>query len=182
VSKTGVVIRREDGRYNSFLVVPPPKALDPARLYWIASTVVKDCYLQPEEFVLLVIEHPTPRRQLEINFPLYWRLREEFGWYYETRTLRVWPAELNKFVTGSGKSSEIGGAVVRKWGDCLPEEVNQDVLDALALCKFGEAFLGRSGFTQEQMMMVRMEGTGKLRRERLSVDDHDTFRICEGGE
>jgi hypothetical protein len=192
VSKTGVVIRREDGSYSSFLCVPPAKAQDPARLYWIAATVVSECKLPAECEVLLVIEHPTPRRQLEINFPLYWRLREEFAWHYQVRTLSVWPATLNKFAAPKGVS-EIGAAVVRQWGGCLPDESNPDVLDALALCKFGEFFnvvdkqqLSDSPpyprCTKEQWDVVQWDGTGAKRRERVAVDDTLTFRICKGGE
>jgi hypothetical protein len=190
VTKTGVVIRRPDGTYSSFLAVPPAKAQDPARLYWIASTVVADCKLAPEAEVLLVIEHPTPRRQLDANYPLFWRLREEFGWHYQVKTLIVWPSQLNKFATGDGKITEIGGAVVDQWGKCLPGEINPDVLDALALCKFGEAHrVFELGFGKPpdykwmkdvQWDTISMDGTGKKRRERVAVDDHATFGICKG--
>jgi hypothetical protein len=177
VTKTGVVIRRPDGAYSSFLAVPPAKAQDPARLYWIASTVVADCRLKPEEEVLLVIEHPTPRRMLDQNYPLFWRIREEFAWHYPVQTLAIWPATLNKFAAPKGVS-EIGAAVVKQWGDCLPGEVNPDVLDALALCKFGEMHLGLCGGTLAQQAVVAEEGTGKKKRERVAVEDHATFGIC----
>jgi hypothetical protein len=181
VSKTGVVIRREDGTYSSFLCIPPPKSRDPARLYWITATVVKECKLKPEDEVLLVIEQPTPKRQLDINFPLFWRIREEFAWHYQVGTLKVC-AQLNKFTTGDGKITEIGASVVRQWGKCLPDEYDPDLLDALALCKFGEVFLGLEQGTRAQRELVAMEGTGKARRQRVAVDDHETFRICKGGE
>ena len=181
VSKTGVVIRREDGSYSSFLCVPPAKAQDPARLYWIAATVVSECKLPAECEVLLVIEQPTPKQQLDINFPLFWRLREEFAWHYQVRTLKVC-AQLNKFTTGDGKIHEIGASVVRQWGKCLPTEYDPDVLDALALCKFGEVFLGLETGTKAQQELVAMEGTGAKRRERVAVDDTLTFRICKGGD
>ena len=192
VSKTGVVIRREDGSYSSFLCVPPAKAQDPARLYWIAATVVSECKLPAECEVLLVIEHPTPRRQLDANYPLFWRLREEFAWHYLVKTLVVWPSQLNKFATGNGKISEIGGAVVDQWGACLPGEINPDVLDALALCKFGEAYRefeaggakppDHKWLKDVQWDTMSMDGTGKRRAQRLAVDDSETFRICKGGE
>jgi hypothetical protein len=182
VSKTGVVIRREGGAYSSFLAVPPSKSQDPARLYWIASTVVADCRLDPEAAVLLVIEHPTPRRQLDQNYPLFWRLREEFAWYYDTQALVVWPAQLNKFATGTGKVSEIGGAVVRQWGECLPSEYHPDVLDALALCKFGEAFLGLCEVSEKQMDVVSRTGVGKKAALRAAELDGRTFAICRSEE
>lgn len=193
ISKTGLVVRTEDGRYVSSLIKPPANSKDPARLYWIAATVVQSCLLQPEDDVLLVIEHPTPRRQLDVNYPLFWRLREEFAWHYQVSVLPVWPSQLNKFAAGDGKVSEIGAAVVRQWGDCLPGEANPDVLDALALCKFGELYrVASSGYivdptsfhrgTKSQIEVVRFDGTGTKKRERVAVDDRSTFKICEGGE
>ena len=181
VSKTGLVIRREDGTYHSSLIKPPAKAQDPGRLYWIAATVVAECKLSPEVEVLLVIEHPTPKGQLDPNIPLHWRLREEFGWHYMVSTLKVWPSQVNKFAAPAG-ISEIGASVVQQWGHCLPNEVNPDILDALAMCKLGEMFLGLCEGTKDQMSVVRFEDSKTKKNERVAMDDRATFGICKESE
>ena len=188
VRKSGVVVRGEDGNYRGFLVRPPTKAEDPGRLYWMATTIVAECRLPPEEQVLLVIEQPTPKRMLEVNFVLFWRIREEFAWYYDTETLPIC-AQLNKFATGDGSVSEIGGAVVRQWGDCLPGESDPDVLDALALCVFGEMHAGLRAFgnpdprlAEMREKVVRWMPTRMKQQavERETVNDRRTFDICRG--
>ena len=67
-----------------------------------------------------------------------------------------------------------------------------DVLDALALCKFGEAYRefeaggakppDHKWLKDVQWDTMSMDGTGKRRAQRLAVDDSETFRICKGGE
>lgn len=176
-AKTGVAIRREDGTYSSSFIRTPANAKDPGRLYWIAATVVSECKLDPETEVLLVIEHPSPRRFLDANVQLHWRLREEFAWHYQVSTLKVMPAQVNKFAAPKG-ISEIGASVVEQWGKCLPGEVRPDVLDALAMCKLGEMFLGLCEGTERQMSVVHFEDSDTQKNARAAVDDRATFRIC----
>lgn len=155
IQKTGLVIRDRQGVYHPALIdMRPkrgqPKPSDPGRLVTICDRVLERVEqtgnatsAQP---LLLVIEDCIATQgPSRVNIALHWMLRTWCADNLPTETLTIAPSTLKKFATGAGNAEKgtIGAAIMKRWGQCVPDGTTEDVLEALALCKLGECWLAR---------------------------------------
>lgn len=192
VQKTGVVIRDAAGQYHPALIdMRPrrgqPKPSDPGRLVTICDRVLElveqtgnASKAQP---LLLVIEDCIATQgPSRVNIALHWMLRTWCADNLPTETLLIAPPTLKKFCTGHGNAEKgtIGAAIMKRWGQCVPDDTTEDVLEALALCKFGECWLHRDpiqwpAFQREMAWYARGVPTVGEPDPREAVDDSESL-------
>lgn len=123
--------------------------LEPGRTFAIAQAVAD--WLVPMvdgETILLAIEdHGGQRGHGAANIALHWRIREELAsGDRPVQSLVIAPATLKKFSCGAGNAEKgtVAAAIMRTWGDELPEpdRATEHLLDALALAMLGRLWWG----------------------------------------
>lgn len=188
--KTGIVLKRRIGLdvvLEHGLFETTSKDLAPGALLAMVDALVEFVAPGQLEHILLVAERPSARHMNDrINDVLHWAFRGELAEDCDLWTLDPYPPTLKKFVTGDGKAGDIGATVMKRWGQELKGTTQEDIVEALALVKFGECWLEHredglgphTSWTGYQADAVVTEGTGLKRRPRLAAWDTGSMGVA----